>query len=277
MEEKEKIEEEKKEASQKKKSSNGFVILMLGLVIIALVCFIGFKVLTGSNSNGSSGKDTETKTDAGTKVTDTTINDDSIKSTLKEKFDFMVYLFEGNVYCGENPDASNGRNFDINLNGSNTSHFIRSTQFKTYDELLNYVRNYMSDSVFSKHFGDKRYYQEADGYLYCYSAARGVTHQYNADKTTYEIKEQSDDKVVAAVTFTRDPFYEDRNGQKTFAFLGSTYEADVTMLKKSGNWQIDQVVVHSCKCIDDGNNLCSNSMACSSNVDDFVMSFGSSN
>ena len=258
------MEEDKKE----KKNTLVIVLIIIAVIIIAtgIICSV---VMNKPSEPNKTEKNEETE------KTDTDDDSDSTVNVLKEKYDFTINLFEDNVYCGESPDSSAGMNFESNLDGIDKAYFIASTQFKTYDELLKYVNQYMTNEIFSKHWGDISYYRELDNKLYCHQANRGITHQYNSNKTVYNIVESDENKIVAKVISYLDPYYyEDAQTKaKSLSYVGSKYEQEVTMTKTEETWQISNIVINECECIDDGYNLCDSSKKCSY-YNDLASQFG---
>lgn len=246
--------------------SSGSLILLMGIICLVLAGgFISFHwIYEHSNSyRVSTNKKIEDK-----EIKDKDIKDSSIKllDDLANNFDYVIYILEGNVFCGDS-------DFDSIIPASEiptaTSDFVLSTQFHSYDELKAYISHYMSDSLFMTHYSDKKYYYEIDNKLYCSNVKFDNFHQYNPSKTEFNIIQETSDLVVADVKFVLDPVYQDDN----LIHVGSSYQSTVTFQKKNDEWILDGIIVDDCKCLDSDRGFCDSSKQCKK-TDTFASRYG---
>lgn len=149
------------------------IIIILSLVIIGLIGYITYDKILSNNHN---------EIIENIEENDTTKNDNTVKipsnEEIKEIFDFTYNYFEMPfVYCGKTDNKF------AEIYG--TARYI-STEFTTYDEMLNSLKKYMTiDVIVSKTpfaATTKEYYLEKDGKLYCDDTYKGyIYEQENID------------------------------------------------------------------------------------------------
>ena len=247
--------EVKKEIKNQKKKNQtaGSLILLMSILCISLVVGYltyhwiyekqnSFKVV--SNNENKKTKDKEIKEDS-----------KKLLDQLTDSFDYVIYILEGNVFCG---DVDSNSTITSSSNSDTPSDYILSTQFHSYNELRAYISHYMSDSLFNSHYSDEKYYLEKDNKLYCGSVKRNNYSQYNPSKTEFKIKEKTDDKVIAEVMFVDDPFYQ----EDKLTNVGSMYSSTITFVKKEDQWVVEGIIIDNCKCLDSGRGACDSSGMC---------------
>ena len=160
----------------------------------------------------------------GTDISNTnTSNDDNydtLFNDLKEKFVFTAEYYEmPKVYCGETEGSLHFEELGYS--------YYKSTQFNSYDEIINYLKQYMSENVIEGHrffdSGDPTYY-EKDGNLYCFDTGKGGVQEFY--DRLLEIKSISSDTITAkGITTEYTPINPDDN------FIKNTYDYIVYNIK----------------------------------------------
>ena len=104
------------------------------------------------------------------------------------------------------------------------------TEFATYDEMLNYLKKYMTIEVISGKnpwaATTKEYYLEKDGKLYCEETYKG--YMYEHGNIEIEITSQEENKVTCIATIE----LIDPDNNKT------SDEVNITLEKNNNNWII---------------------------------------
>lgn len=179
----------------KNQKSNKLVITLL-VVIIAILSVLCILFATGTisfNSNKVENNNlTEDETDKGT---DNNLQNSVITSEdIKEIFNVAYNYYElPEVYCG------NTDNKIVQIDGKDR---VASTEFTTYNEMLNLLKKYMSTDVIASKSPwsatAKEYYLEKDGKLYCDEIYKG--YLYSHENVEIEITSQNENKVTCTAT-----------------------------------------------------------------------------
>lgn len=247
--------EAKKEIKNQKKKNQtaGSLILLMSIISISLI--VGYITYHWIYENQNTFK--VVSNNENRKSKDKEIKDDSKKTLdlLTDSFDYVIYILEGNVFCG---DVDSNSTISSSSISEAPSDYILSTQFHSYNELRTYISHYMSDSLFSSHYSDEKYYLEKENKLYCGTVKLKNYSQYNPSKTEFNIIEKSDDKIVAEIMFVQDPFYQEEN----LTSVGSMYSSTVTFVKKEKQWVVEGIIINNCKCLDSGQGACDSSSMC---------------
>lgn len=167
------------------KNSKGVVTLIIILVVI-IMGLVGYIVYDKSLNNE---KKCETNT-TNNVCTNNDSMDKEYNKLFKEIKDIynVVYDYQGsvNTYCGESESSTHQTNEGLNDRVS--------TQFKTYDEMYNYLKGYMSEEVIkSFRFYERKHYIEEDGKLYCANLGKGSP--FNVGDVTISIDNIEDNKI----------------------------------------------------------------------------------
>lgn len=128
-------------------------------------------------------------------IVDLTNSDlDLLKETLNKKVEFVYnnYFNSSEPFCGDKEKS------DISSKNGGLGYYV-SVDFNTYDEMINYLRKYMSDDVIGKRFG-REFYMEQNGNLYCSLSGKGSG--YILDESFMQIKEYSSNKIEIEVSFS---------------------------------------------------------------------------
>lgn len=124
------------------------------------------------------------------------VNNIDIKEEVKNKFEFVFnYLKMIVPYCGEVETS------DKEIDATGNYYFI-STQFSTYDEMLNYLKTYMTEDLLNTKkplfpATNKDNYLEEDGKLYCKTFGKGDIRQY--EEPIIDITSSDDNKITATI------------------------------------------------------------------------------
>lgn len=222
-----------------KERNNNKVIIILLVIIIVVLSILVVLLATGNNlfKSISSANDTTSPNTLENNQT-TMINSSEAEIILKNLYnDAVRHIFnQGVSYCGEYADGNDG---SLELNGF---FYTKSATFKSFEELDNYVKKYMTDSLLessrynhSTTIGEKTInsYYEKDGSLYCNGWGKGGNlglEYYLADESIFtisNIKEKSYDGEIKAV------YYDTGQENKT------TLTIKVTVVKQNDIWLLN--------------------------------------
>lgn len=140
---------------EKKNTGLIVLIIILSVLVVALSGYIVYdKVI--SNDKYKNNKE------------NTIEIDDSLNSELINIFQFVYdYYRLLNPYCGDWSLE------DEISNDSNSVPYFASTEFNSFDEMINNLKQYMTEQViYGNHSMSRDYYIERDGKLYCPVSAK---------------------------------------------------------------------------------------------------------
>lgn len=210
-------------------------IIILFIIIIAILSVLCFLFATGTisfkSNDGDINKQNQNIID--NNANDNTVDDNNDKNNnlqtsnitiekIKDVFEFVYnYQEKPIVYCGENKSIT-----DINdeIQGYNMS-----TEFSTYEEMIDNLKKYMSNEVISsKLFSptNKNYYKEINGKLYCQETYKG--YPYGNKDIKIEITSQTEDKITGIATMELIDLSENKIYDKV----------DIVLQKNEDNWII---------------------------------------
>lgn len=121
------------------------------------------------------------------------LNYEEIVTEVKNKFDFAFEYFNSIVsYCGESKlserkNEETGASYNI------------SSQFNTYNDMYNHLKQYMSEDVINSKAAfntAKENYIEEDGKLYCATFNKGGIYTYG--KSYIQIDLMNENKIVVS-------------------------------------------------------------------------------
>lgn len=208
------------------KNNKGVIILLI--VIIVMLAAFCVLLATGTIGFKSNDVDTNKPNDNVSNNNELNNNDnnyqannikvDDIKRMFKVAYD---YYESSTVYCGKIDHAI------VKIYGTDRH---ASTEFSTYEEMLNSLKNYMSVEVIAGKTPwaatTKEYYLEQDGKLYCEETYKGDMYGYG--NVEVEITSQTEKKVSCVATME----LIDPNEEKTYDKVNIVLEA------KEDNWII---------------------------------------
>lgn len=151
------------------------IIVVLLIIVIGLVGYIVYDKILNVEDDYEISDDNNVGT-----TNNTTINNNSNTSLDKEYNSLfneikniydVVYDFKTTqyVYCGKSESSNHQMVDGINDNVS--------TQFKTYDEMYNYLKQYMSEELIKdQRYYEKNFYREENGKLYCLNAGKELSY-----------------------------------------------------------------------------------------------------
>ncbi len=177
---------------EKKKGMSPILIVILTIIGI---CLVGFCVWYGVNyfkgeekpveqpsSNVEQSLNSETNKVENNSCDDIKepenyIENDALVSEFSKIHKFVYVFFLETTYCGEGE-----LQVVEDIDNPNDDAAI-SKQFKSYDELLDYLKKYMSIAVINRHsnIGKENYYVK-DGKLYCKLDSKGWLYGYESSK-----------------------------------------------------------------------------------------------
>lgn len=200
----------------KKENNKGIIIIILSLSIVGLIGYIAYDKLLSNNDNEVLETKKENNEETKENVSIPT------NEEIKEIFEFTYNYFEMPfVYCGKTDDKS-AEIYEI-------ARYI-STEFTTYEEMLNSVKKYMTTDVIASksRFAatTKEYYLEKDGKLYCDDTYKGyIYEQGNID---IKITNSTENKVIFIGTME----LTDPDNNKIYD------KVDATLENINNNWVI---------------------------------------
>ncbi len=213
---------------EKKKGMSPILIVIFTIIGICLVGFCtwyGVNYFKGENKPNNSGA-SEVEEDNSHNVInepENYIENVELEAEFSKIHKFAYDYFIGETYCGEHEETA-----VPDIDNSNLDVYV-SKQFKTYDELLNNLKKYMSIDVMAQKIGsassDKNNYYEKDGKLYCRLNYKGWVLDY--ESTTVKIKSLTDNRADTRIIVKSTDEYEQ--------YLENF---DVTFEKINGNWVI---------------------------------------
>lgn len=171
---------------EEKRNNKGVIVLLIVLILILSVLCVLFATDTINFNKNNDNNEVNENNNIVEEVENNKISEDDIK----EKFAFVYEYFDRSFfYCG------NTENDIITIDGKG---YRKSNEFKTYDEMLSYLKKYMSDNVISSKQAfaatNKDNYLEKDKNLYCEETYKGDYHSRNVKDI--EIGKEESDKVI---------------------------------------------------------------------------------
>lgn len=152
------------------KKNTGLIVLVI--ILCLLVLGLGGYIVYDKVLNKP--VDTEIKEDVNNVIEQNeSVDYVKLENELKENFDVIYGVYSSpNTYCGKDSKVSE-------KNSPNGGKYQESTQFKTYDELYNYLSEYATSDVLSKlNKINKEFYLEEDGKLYCSNLGKGGVYKH---------------------------------------------------------------------------------------------------
>ena len=182
------------------KKNTGLIVLVviLSLLVVGLGGYIVYdKVLSKEdsninndvkdNNNIQNNTDNTTNNDASTSGNDDLDLSKKLKSVFGSIYDFMI---SPNPYCGK-------RSSDDKIEAEGGLYYYASTEFSSYQEMIDKFKKYASEEVLTRGGTTKQYYLEKDGKLYCKDHGKGKVLGYR--DAFINISEETDNRVVADV------------------------------------------------------------------------------
>lgn len=182
------------------------ILTILGTCLVGFGVWYGIKHIKGEETIEETSSKIEISIDE-----NSFIKNDELSLELSKIHKFVYDYFLSWPYCGESEKVDGNDLLRV------------SKQFKTYNELSNYLKGYMSEDLI---YQNKESYYEENGKLYCKMDAKGWVYEYQSNKVN--IVNLTDVKAETKVTVTSvDP----ENSEYVEEF-------DVTFEKVNGNWVI---------------------------------------
>ena len=207
----------------KKNTGLKILIIILGVLVLALSSYIVYaKFLSDDNINNECNCDKEkTKESSYSKVWDHEELNDDLKNELNEVFEFVFYYNDsGNLFCGDYKEGE-----IIEVSGENP--YLQSGFYNSFDEMINYLKGYMTERVIYGKIGSRDNYVEKDGRLYC--------PDYGKGGSIYELK----NIIIKYSKPFDDVIYTNIEAQLVYDELAKYEEVyDVVFEKKGNNWVI---------------------------------------
>lgn len=179
-----------------KREKNKNIIIAILLVIVIILTILVVLFATGTISLNSKTDDSDVKANEVNENSEenNVLTEEEAKKIVKEKFLFTEkYLDDSQLYCGENSEID----YSVQKDGMP---YYKSSQFKTLDELDNYLSRYMSDEVKNKKVTyNADNFITQNGSLYCLLIGAGDTEIFEEEKAEYNINEISKTKIDVIV------------------------------------------------------------------------------
>lgn len=190
------------------------LVVVLSILVLALSGYIVYdKVLNKNELPLENNIGTENNNEEN-------VSSDITEQEIKNIFDFVYDYYElPEVYCGENEIIT-----DIN---DEMHMYHLSTEYSTYNEMLNDLKKYMSMEVISKgNFAstNKDFYVEKDGKLYCVEQYKG--YPYGRGEIDIEITSKNENTIAGLATME----LTDMSNNKTYD------KVNITLEKNNDNW-----------------------------------------
>jgi len=170
--------------AENNKWKNILIIILLS-IIIGLIGFIVYdKVLSKDIKEETNNTNNETK-----------LSEDDARKIVKEKAK-MVFNYANALtpYCGE-------RSENDYIGNDESQRWYASTTYANKNELLNYLRTFMSDEVINEYSQEKVWtepiFKEENNKLYCYSPGIGGGNHYIDGKSSYQILNVTENSIDA--------------------------------------------------------------------------------
>lgn len=192
------------------KKNTGLIVLViiLSLFVLGLGGYIVYdKVLNKP-------VDTEIKEDVNNVIEQNeSVDYVKLENELKENFDVIYGVYSSpNTYCGKDSKVSE-------KNSPNGGKYQESTQFKTYDELYNYLSEYATSDVLSKlNKINKEFYLEEDGKLYCSNLGKGSVYKHTDTLLEFESLTKDSANGIANVILVTDMSGSETNEIEKYNF-----------------------------------------------------------
>lgn len=194
---------------------------LIVLLIAVGICLVGFGIWYGVNyfkgenkPNNSGASEVEDNSHDVINEPENYIKNAELEAEFSKIHKFAYDYFLSWPYCGESEIVNGDELLKV------------SKQFKTYNELLNYLNKYMSEAVIKQSsFSDEENYYEKDGKLYCKTDAKGWSYEYESSKVN--IINLNADKAETKIII--------RSVDESYGLLEYF---DVTFEKINGNWVI---------------------------------------
>lgn len=209
---------------ENQKNNKGVIALLIVIIVILSSLCILFATGTISfNSNKATNETNETNENINDTNNDNNVQTSNIKvEDIKEIFKVAYNYYElPTVYCGKSDHTI------VNINGKDR---YASTEFTTYEAMLNSLKKYMSVEVISGKTPwaatTKEHYLEQDGKLYCEETYKGYVYDYG--NIEVEITSQTENKVCCVATMELIDLSESKTYDKV----------NLVLEKTEGNWII---------------------------------------
>lgn len=212
---------------ENQKNNKGVIALLIVIIVILLALCVLFATGTISfNSNkvnnneinNSENTDNNESNNNDSNSQTSNIKAEDIKTIFKVAYDYYAMP---RVYCGKK---------DHNIVKINGTDRYTSTEFSTYEEMLNSLKKYMSVEVISGKTPwaatTQEYYLEQDGKLYCEVTYKG--YMYGHGNIDVEITSQTENKVNCIATMELTDPSEDKTYDKV----------NLVLEKEEGTWII---------------------------------------
>lgn len=215
-----------------KQKSSPLLIVLMFVAIIGGAAYFGYNKFfaNSSSNNGDQG--------TGTTVTDNIEDSTSTapETIAKEKMPIMIVLSHKWNYCGKaNTEDTIHQNDSNNIERT----YWASVDFKSIEELKNYMNSLMSEKLIKKNyeFDNKDYFIEKDGKLYYQPSNKDCGYDFVYDnsiineKGNYQISNESDNSFDVVVTLPYTVSCEEKE---------NTLTAKATFTKEGNNWIISK-------------------------------------
>ena len=167
------------------------VVTILTILVVGMSGYLVYdKILLDSSNKEETVNTNESNNDI--------TNEEEYKPVIPEiskVFEFTYSYFDlGNAYCGEE-----GTDDFITTSKQPSNGFYGSKQFKTYDEMIGFLKKYMTEDVLlKKNSIKKEFYTEQNGKLYCEHLGKG-SNIYQPEHIIYQINSNNENNIKATV------------------------------------------------------------------------------
>ena len=197
------------------------ILIIIGIFIV-LCIFYTFNIINNNKQNNTVQENHNLKN-----VSNNTLSKSDAITILKTKVDFAEeYFTNPQLPCGENAEID-----DSIPKKNNMDTYYLSKTYSSFDELNNYLLQYMSQNVINLNIlYNKDNYIEQNGKLYCLMLQRGNIGNYKDEKTDYKIEDITENSIHAnIVSYIEDDQLPEYNVKRYIS---------VVLTKNENNWQI---------------------------------------
>lgn len=213
-----------------KKNNHQIVIILMGIIIIILSALC---ILFANDTINLENIKPQSNNPDQNQLNGETGNTNNLNDEVKRLANWFFYYSDPLiVYCGENMDWGNEKDYISHPEADFIHLYDVSQDFKSINEINSYVKTYLSDEMINSHSKSNYVhdvYKEKDGKLYCLNLNKDNGVWFDEDETTYKIIDSNDNEinVIGKVVF-----YETGND------FPSYFVTPIKIVKENGKWII---------------------------------------
>lgn len=205
------------EVPKQKQKSNPVLIVLMFIAIIGGAAYFGYNKFFANSSSNSGNQNTGTTSIDN--IEDSTAPDyESIAKELIDNYYKNIFYGHTSIYCGN-------KDFDDTITKDDSKQYTASKDYKTKEELSNYLSTIISANFLTKIVTDENYIEQ-DNKLYCYTPGRGSLEY---DESNIELESTTEEEIIANVKVTANSEGDNK----------TELNNKITIKKENGKWLID--------------------------------------